>query len=393
MRLICLHALASTLKLSRRTTSSLSPAPTPQRILVIKPDHLGDVLLMTPALRRLRQHHPQAHIAALVGPWSAFILERNPDIDVLLTLPFPGFERGKPPHPWSVLHPYSLLLHTALLLRAGHFDTALLLRDDHWWGAVLVALAGIPQRVGHALPESRPFLTVALPWKPRSHVTAQALAVVTASGDRTGGMGEGQAQAEQLNFEPASADTAWISEWQAQAGIAPTDLLVMIHPGTGGAAKLWLPERWAEVADTLIEEYGARVVFTGGTGEAALVESIIRRMHNTPLSLVGATSVGQLAALFRRAALVLGVDSGPLHLAVSQGAATIHLYGASDAERFGPWGERGKQHIVRSGLWCSPCGVFEACPRGTEPPECMTAIAVEQIVALCCLLREGGEEG
>ncbi|MCU0494799.1 MAG: hypothetical protein MUD01_24705, partial [Chloroflexaceae bacterium] len=185
MRLLFLRLLAL---LARPFVVRRAPA-IPRRILVIKPDHLGDVLLATPALVRLRESFPQALIVALVGPWAAVVLAHNPTIDALLTLPFPGFDRSKrsPEQsltkaqssqrsadnhagaglrafaPVRALHkllaliqPYLLLLRYAALLRAGQFDTALLLRDDHWWGAALALLAGIPCRIGHAVPECRP---------------------------------------------------------------------------------------------------------------------------------------------------------------------------------------------------------------------------------------------
>jgi hypothetical protein len=78
--------------------------------------------------------------------------------------------------------PYRTLLRYVLLLRAGHYDLAIIGRDDHWWGAALVLLAGVPRRIGYAVPECRPFLTAALPWNPRDHVTAQGLALVDAVG-------------------------------------------------------------------------------------------------------------------------------------------------------------------------------------------------------------------
>jgi ADP-heptose:LPS heptosyltransferase len=103
-------------------------------------------------------------------------------------------------------------------------------------------------------------------------------------------------------------------------------------------------------------------------------------MRRAPLTLAGQTSVGQLAALLGRAALVLGVDSGPLHLAVSQGAPTVHLFGPSDHARFGPWGDSARHVVLRAGLWCSPCGVFAACPRATAGPECMAAIGADAVI-------------
>jgi heptosyltransferase-2/heptosyltransferase-3 len=355
----------------------------PRRVLVIKPDHLGDVLLCTPALRLLRQQHPRAEIVALVGPWSLPILARNPDIDTLLTLPFPGFVRGTAAR--SALAPYRLLLHQAMLLRAGHFDTALLLRDDHWWGAALALLAGIPRRLGYAVPECDPFLSRALPWVPSQHVSRQALALVQAVQSDPEPLTHEPARYP-LRYEPAPADVAWAAAWLTQHAPAAGERLVVLHPGTGGAAKLWLPAHWAAVGNQLLAHAAQnghpplRLLLTGTQAEAPLIEEIAQGLHTPPLRLAGATSVGQLTALLGRAALVLGVDSGPLHLAVSQGTPSLHLFGPSDAQRFGPWGDPARHVVLRAGLWCSPCGVFHACPRHTDPPECMAHLDGAQVV-------------
>ncbi len=374
LRPVLLHLLAA---LGRWFLPAVRDVGAPRRLLVVKPDHLGDVLLSTPALRLLRQQHPDAHIVLLVGPWGAPLLAHNPDIDAVLTLPFPGFERAAVPR--SLLRPYLLLLRYALLLRAGRFDAALLLRDDHWWGAALLLLAGIPVRVGYAVPECSPFLSHALAWRPEEHVTRQALALVGALKSTAGPLPSGEI-APPLRFEPAPADRAWAARWLAEQGMGADERLIILHPGTGGAAKLWLPERWAAVASRLLEQPALRLLLTGGPGEAALVQQVAQALEQPPLVLVGATSVGQLAALLQQAALVLGVDSGPLHLAVSQRTPSLHLFGPGDAGRFGPWGDSTRHVVLRAGLWCSPCGVFAACPRATDPPECMQQLTVEQVL-------------
>lgn len=365
------------------------PSPELRRVLVIKPDHLGDLLLATPALAALRQALPAARIVGLVGPWARLVWEGSPDLDALHELPFPGFERAAPPRGGlarlaALLRPYLLLARYAALLRRERYDAALILRDDHWWGAALAALAGIPRRVGHAHPLCAPLLTDALPYAPREHVSRQALA---AAARLAGPAGE-----PPLRLGPAPADAAWAAGWLA-ANLAPGERLVVIHPGTGGPTKHWPEERWPAVADALAALPGVRLLLTGGPGEAALARRIGAGMARPHLSLAGQTSLGQLAALLGRAALVLGVDSGPLHVAVSQGAPTIHLYGPSDHERFGPWGDPARNRVLRAGLFCSPCGVFAACPRGTAGPECMARIPPEDVLAAAreLLAGQGGE--
>jgi heptosyltransferase-2/heptosyltransferase-3 len=348
-----------------------------QRVLVIKPDHLGDLLLATPALHALRNGLPQARIVGLVGPWAAQIWRDNPDLDALLELPFPGFERtpaqARRAAPLRRLRPYGLLLRYAALLRTMQFDAALLFRDDHWWGAWLARLAGIPVRIGHAHPRVAPLLTRTLPYDPREHVTRQNLAIVHAL------TGPTPDPPPPLHYTPPPADRAWAARWVA-ANVPPGSHLIVIHPGTGGPTKHWLPGRWAAVADTLAAQPGRQVLLTGGPGEADLVAQIAGAMRNPVHTLVGQTSPAQLTALLAHAALVLGVDSGPLHLAVSQGVPTIHLYGPSDHLRFGPWGDPARHVVLRADVPCSPCGVFNACPLGYAQPICMERITVDMVL-------------
>src|SRR5690349_5499442 len=135
LRLLLLRLLAALARpLARRTPDAIAA------VLYIKPDHLGDVLLTTPVLAALRQRLPNARLTALVGPWSRMVLQRNPDLDVLLTCPFPGFERQPKDEGRrtkekrraivralssfvlrlsSLVKPYATLIRYALLLRAG----------------------------------------------------------------------------------------------------------------------------------------------------------------------------------------------------------------------------------------------------------------------------------
>ena len=351
------------------------PLPNVQRILLIKPDHLGDLLLATPALRWLRQTLPSARITALVGPWSSRIWSGNPDLDELVELPFPGFERT--PVRRRSLRPYLLLLKTAYQLRRGAYDAALLLRDDHWWGAALAALAAIPQRIGHAHPRCRPFLTTALPYDPREHVTRQALAVVTAL---TGVPLPPEAiDLLPTRFMPTPAEVAWAAAWHADH-CTHDQRLIVLHPGTAGPMKLWPPDKWVVVADALSADPRNLLLLTGSAAELELVTQIANSLTRPPLSLVGQTTVGQLTALFGHADLVVGLDSGPLHLAVSQGRPTIHLFGPSDQLRFGPWGSPKHHQVLNAGIACSPCGIFTSCRRGTIGPECMDAISPSTVI-------------
>lgn len=355
-----------------------------QRLLVIKPDHAGDMLLLTPALRRLRELLADTHVTVLAGPWAAGLLDGSRFVDQVQTCRFPGFTR-QPKQ--SLFAPYWTLLRMALLVRQGQYDAALIARDDHWWGALLAACAGIPHRIGYAAPLVKPFLTTALAYDPGMHVTAQSLALVDTLQRQIGSPVLGAARSG-ASLRPPDAPPTDLPLGEEVSGWARSRLqsalpghgLVAIHPGAGGAAKLWPIARWCAVGRAL-EARGWQVVVTGGPTEVEMV-NVLASSLQWPLVVTDAPSLQHLGAIFARCALVLGVDSGPLHVAVAVGLPTVALFGPGDPRRFGPWGDPARQHIVRSGLWCSPCGVLDRCPRGTTPSECMVTIGVQDVLAV-----------
>ena len=359
----------------------VTASTTTRRILLVRPDHLGDVLWLTPALRALREHLPEASIAVAVGPWSTAILAGNTDLDHLLTIDFPGFERRPKRSPVA---PYRLLAAEARRLRLWGFDAALVLRDDHWWGGLLAASAGIPRRIGYGQPDVAPFLTDRLPLPGHEHTAIGNLRLVDALVRAAGGaplLDDAPPRRTDfpLVFNPGDA-----AEGLAEALLAPLadgeGPIVAIHPSAGVPVKLWDEGRLAAVADRLIGEIGARVVLTGGPGDEVLTGAVAGRMtQGQPLDLTGRTDIATLVALYRRCALVLGPDSGALHLAVAAGAPTVHLYGPADPVKFGPWGDPARQRVVHAGMRCARCGDLGAArPRGAA---CMLAIGVEEVVA------------
>ena len=142
-------------------------------MLLVRPDHIGDVLLTSPAVALLRESLPGAHLSYLVGPWSAEVARAGPSVDSLRTLAYPAFTRHSSP---NVFAPYVLLMREAARLRRERYDLAVVFRPDHWWGALLALVAGIPVRVGGRTPETTPLLTHAYPfdWARRTRQPAGA---------------------------------------------------------------------------------------------------------------------------------------------------------------------------------------------------------------------------
>ncbi len=222
----------------------------PRRLLLIRPDHLGDVLWLTPALRALRERFPDAHLTVAAGPWGQPVLAGNPDIDAILPVDFPGFTRRPKGGP---LAPYAYLREVAREVRGRRFDAALVLRDDHWWGALLAATAGIPRRFGYALPDVAPFLTDALPPPPRRHAALDNFALLDAvlsAAGRPPILGSPHVRdgaidpaAFPLVFAPARdagerVDALLASHNRDAAGNPSAPPLVAIHPSAGVPVKL-----------------------------------------------------------------------------------------------------------------------------------------------------------
>jgi ADP-heptose:LPS heptosyltransferase len=346
------------------------PAERPPRLLVIRPDHLGDLLLATPALGLLRAALPEAELTALVGPWARPVLDGRTEVDVVETCAFPGFTRQPPGTP---LAPYARLFATALRLRRRRYDAALVLRVDHWWGAALAAYAGVPLRLGYAVPDSAPFLTHALPPDLAQHSVLENWRVAAALLALLGRpLPDGPAR---VRAAPSAAGRAAAGAWLAARGVPRDAPLLAVQPGAGVALKQWPPARWAEVVDALAERLQARVVVTGTAAEAPLADALLAATRRPALNAVGAFDWAGLAGLFARCALVLGVDSGALHLAAALGVPSVHLFGPTDPARFGPWGAPGRHQVVREALPCSPCGNLIAPPCGeTVEPACMRAL-------------------
>ncbi len=340
------------------------------RLLIIRPDHLGDVLLCTPAIQAIKRRNPQLSIHALCGSWSAEALANYPEIDRVLTLDFPGFQRQSQ-RAGSAWH---LAIRTARQLRAIGYSSAIVMRPDHWWGAMVARLVGIEKRVGYDVANVSPFLSSALPFQ-HQHAILQNMRLAL---EWTGEIAPDEIK---LRYPLRAADRDAIRTklrgWQVSDG----DDIICIHPGSGRRSKLWRTENWAAVADRLAERYEARIVFTGAKAEAGMIAEIVQRITTGGAIAAGQTSISQLAALYERSRAVLGPDSGALHLAAAVDTATIALFGPADPIEFAPWGDRSKHVVLTSDIGCRPCRILDWRDEDLSFHPCVGDISIKQVMA------------
>src|SRR5262249_53975081 len=155
----------------------------------------------------------------------------------------------------------------------------------------------------------------------------------------------------------AAEDREYVNSLLAASQISADQPLIAVHAGAGTPIKQWPVEGWATVADRVADKLRATVILTGSDNEYPQILQIISKMRQKAVSVAGETNIGQLAALYERASVVLGADSGPLHLAVAAGAPTVHLYGPADPAEFGPWGDPLRQIVLTSPIGCRPCRI------------------------------------
>jgi heptosyltransferase I len=154
------------------------------------------------------------------------------------------------------------------------------------------------------------------------------------------------------------------------------DRLVAVNPMARWPTKLWEPQSFAALADRL-EGEGIRVIFTGGPSDGAALDEIVRSMARPPRRLDGKTGLMTLAAVYRRAQVVVTTDSGPMHLAAAVGTPVVALFGPTAPWRTGPYG---KTHVViRVDLDCSPCFKKQCLTTRYEEHACMKRLTVDQV--------------
>ncbi len=332
----------------------------PKRILVVKLDHLGDVLLATPVFSNLRQAYPNAELHALTGVWSRVILENHPDVNKVLTYNSPAFCRYD--QPTSFKGTFQLYRQ----IRQQKYDLLVELRGD-WRFAWFALLRVTPRRLSRASLQIANKLRLAQ--FSGKHETVRNLDVLERVGIPT--------PIQNTTFSVTNEDEKWASNFLVGQQIRTDRPLIAIHPGSPIRLKRWHPDRYAELSDWLIAQKRAEILFVGVKDEILIITEIQGMMQGKSTNIAGKTSIPQLASILHKCTVFIGNDSGPMHIAASVGTQTLGLYGPGDPERFGPVGH--KCQTIRKKSDCPPCS-GEVCRFGSEG--CMSKIHVADVIQI-----------
>ncbi|HLY66561.1 MAG TPA: lipopolysaccharide heptosyltransferase II [Chloroflexota bacterium] len=318
-----------------------------RRILLIRLDLLGDLVMSLPAVSALKDTYRHAEVTVLALPYAADLLELAPEVDHVLT-----YDVNRIRVPRQVLRPrnYREFFRLVGQLRRTKFDLCLSLHGR--FACVMAWLSGCPRRYGYAA-EAYPFtLTRTLPggrYAVRQHETVYNLHLAELAGAHVDAPNP---PAPKLTIP--QAEQRRMRHLLAEFEVRGDSLLVVVHPGaSNGSAKRWLPECWGKVASRLHKELGAAVVLTGTPAEAEVVQAVVRACAFKPLVMAGQTSIPQLGALLKRANLLLSSDSGPAHVAAALGTPQVTIFGPTDPLVYAPCNP--KALVLRRELACSPC--------------------------------------
>jgi heptosyltransferase-1 len=336
-------------------------------ILIVKLSAIGDVIHTLPALNAVRNYHPDATITWLVEEDAASLVIGHKALNRVIV--------SKRKRWLKALRSLSLLstlkeVHGFIkVLRDTRYDMILdfqaLLKSG-----ILIALARGHRKIGFGkglehMEHSYIFLNERIPAVDMEiHALTRGMMLLNAIGIPT----------NEVEYKLPVSNDDWekVDELIKRHGLIGVKILIAINPVAKWESKLWPKERFARLADMIIDEYDARIVFTGGPEDRPTIQDVMSAMKRRALNLAGQTTLKMLAALYEKTALVISTDTGPMHLAAAMGTPVVAIFGPTAPWRTGPYGSG--HRVVRADSECSPC--FK---RQCETIDCMHQISVDQV--------------
>lgn len=356
-----------------------APAPEvpPRRVLLLRLERIGDLLMTLDAIRAVRARAPAAEIRLVVGSWNAALARLVPAVDRVESIDAPWLSQE------GTRSSVREVAARILQWRRHDFDLAINFEPDVR-GNALLAAGGARRRIGYATGGGGGFLTGALRYDRGVHAAANALRLV----ERALPAGRASSGTGPPLRIPADAETRAARRLASHAGRGP---LVGVNPGAGRAVKEWPAACFAAAAAALAESEDATIVLLGSASDAAATAGVRAALPRGVrlIDLAGGAPLVDLAAVLRRLALLVTPDTGPMHLAAAVGTPVVGIFGPSDPVRYAPLSPRAA--VVHADLWCRPCNRMRRPPRrcSSGTPDCIARVGVDAVVdAARRLLRQ-----
>jgi lipopolysaccharide heptosyltransferase II len=327
-----------------------------KRALVFHLNQIGDLMFTLPALKALREAYPEARITSVLRPHLAGLVAESGFVDEILNRPS---------------GPLQAAVGLGLKLRESRPDMAVAFSQSATM-ALCARLSGARHRVGYIDSDLAGFLTHriqvrGIPCPEKVMRLVRGLGIEPEKEDYVGLV--------RLSPDDDAAGAKLIAECDAD-GVSS---LIALAPGESAARpyKCWSTEGFKQVAAELAED-GARVIVVGGPADRALGDEIVGGLGGRGRNLAGRTTPSQLAAVLARCDLLIGIDSGPMHVAAAMGRPVVALFGPTDPRRTGPLGEGHEVIFHQQPCW-GPC-VHPVTPNCTHRA-CMAAITADEVLA------------
>ena len=338
------------------------------RLLVAQSGFLGDVVLTTPLIAELRRRLAPASLSVLTTPQASPLLEEHPAVDRVLV-------DAKRAEGQGILG----LLHTARQLRRERFTLAVAPHKS-LRTALLLALAGIPQRIGFRQSPGWLLYHRTAVRDVHRHEVERILCLMRAFGI------EPEQCERRPRVEYGAAARAGAQALSSEAGVENNEPVFVVCPGSVWPTKRWTIAGYAGLVRRLARDYG-RVLICGGPDDVPVARAIHEQSGGQGVNLTGRADLQMFMALIDCARVVVSNDSAPMHIAVARNVPVVAIFCATTPSLgYGPYSKRAVV-VEQKDLFCRPCSRHggHACPRGTE--DCMRSITVNDVLAgVDCML-------
>ncbi|AKJ30604.1 glycosyltransferase family 9 protein [Caldimonas brevitalea] len=339
-----------------------------RRVLAVRLDNLGDVLMTTPALAAIKQSLPGAHLTLLCSKSGAAAVPHLADVDDAIVYDAPWVKGGGAPR--------SPEADLAMIerLREGCYDAAVIFTvytQTALPAAMMCRLAGIPLRLAHCRENPYDLLSDWVadpdPLQGIRHEVERQLALVASVGLYTAD--------DRMRFQCRPEDTAGLAVKLERLGVSPHERLVVVHPGATAASRRYPAPQFGQAAELVASGGDCRIVFSGGADEEALILTAQSQMQRPSLSLAGQLTLGEFAALLQRARLLMSNNSGPVHIAAALGTPVVDLYALTNPQHT-PW--RVAARVLNHDVPCRNC-LKSVCPQGHH--DCLRKVEPQDVAA------------
>lgn len=350
----------------------------PARVLLLRLERIGDLLMTLEAIRDARAAWPDARIDLAVGSWNAPLAALVSEVTTVHIADVPWLAREGTGLTWPAL------VGRARHWAAGKYDLVVNFEPDIR-SNFLAWLAGGRRRFGYWTGGGGAFLTTADAYRPTTHAAENARRLIARAATATGTVVPDALPRPKVVL---SADARADADARLAGRTGP---FIGVHASGGRESKQWHLDRFGAVAHALATRHAATIVLTGSEADRPLVDAVKQGLGDVPVvDACGTLTLPELAALLARLDLLVTGDTGPMHLAAAVGTPLVALFGPSDPRRYGPRGTAA--HVIRIDLPCSPCGQVRLPPercRG-HVPDCLDGIPVERVVSAASEMLDAG---